>query len=243
MDLDRDSELSKDSPVDDIPTDGPPAAQEPKGPFDIGDEIVHVPTGGTGRVAELDPGLLGTPGAWLSLADQPTDVWAPITVIRRADEPRTRRSARPTRVWLKVGVAAAAVAVPAAMGAALWWKAAQAPAPADPASTVAIASTPAVPTTVAAAPTTQAVAIATDSDAERVYLNELAEAGVQLTQEEQGVAIGVAREHVAHGHLIGMRELIRRDFRERIPSLTEEQVEIAKVAVEHHFLAVTGRKQ
>lgn len=79
--------------------------------------------------------------------------------------------------------------------------------------------------------------------AQAVYLAELREAGVTLDPAEQAAAVGIADEHVAHGHLVGMREIIRADFRKRIPRLTDAEVEIAKVAVEHHFLAVTGRKQ
>jgi hypothetical protein len=90
------------------------------------------------------------------------------------------------------------------------------------------------PATVATVPVDQA---------ERDYLAELAYAGLDLTEPEQQAAVDIAREHVAHGHLTGMRTKIIEDLRERIPRLTDEQVDTARVAVEHHFLAVTGRKQ
>jgi hypothetical protein len=81
------------------------------------------------------------------------------------------------------------------------------------------------------------------SAAERVFLDELGYAGLQLTPEEQAAAVEVAREHVDHGHLVGMRTRILDDFAQRIPRLTDEQRDVARVAVEHHFQAVTGRKQ
>lgn len=81
------------------------------------------------------------------------------------------------------------------------------------------------------------------SEAETIYVAELAAAGVPLTPQEAQAAVTIARTHVDHGHLIGMREQIRSDFRAALPGLTDEQVETAKVAVEHHFLAVTGRRQ
>lgn len=131
----------------------------------------------------------------------------------------------------------------AAIVTAVWASYAVEPRVPAPAVAAATTTAPPSPTTVAAAPTTQAVTVSTDSEAERVYLNELAEAGLQLTPREQVEAIEIAREHISHGHLVGMRELIRKDFRERIPRLNKDEVEIAKVALEHHFLAVTGRKQ
>jgi hypothetical protein len=93
-------------------------------------------------------------------------------------------------------------------------------------------------------PVAAATAVTVPVDqAERNYLAELRYAGLDLTEPEQQAAVDIAREHVAHGHLIGMRTIIVGDFRERIPRLTDEQIDVARVAVEHHFLAVTGRKQ
>lgn len=80
-------------------------------------------------------------------------------------------------------------------------------------------------------------------EAEKVFLRELYYAGIQLTLGEQDIAVEIAREHVAHGHLIGMRHVITDDFLARIPRLTTEERDIARIAVEHHFQAVTGRKQ
>lgn len=93
--------------------------------------------------------------------------------------------------------------------------------------------------------TTPVAAVATipASEAETIFVAELEAAGVPLTPRQAEEAVGIAREHVAHGHLVGMRERIREDMRTAFPALTAEQVEVAKVAVEHHFLAVTGRKQ
>lgn len=92
-----------------------------------------------------------------------------------------------------------------------------------------------------------AVATVPVDEAEENYLFELnvalAVTGTQLTPAEQPVAVEIARKHVEHGHLIGMRVPILTDFERRIPRLTAEQRDIARVAVEHHFLAVTGRKQ
>ncbi|MBW0088255.1 hypothetical protein I4I73_03370 [Pseudonocardia sp. KRD-184] len=99
---------------------------------------------------------------------------------------------------------------------------------------------PATAITVAAAPAAPTLPL---TNAERIYLAELAEAGVPFAGPDADTAVVIAREHVAHGHLVGMREAIRADFRTRLPALTPDQVEDAKTAVEHHFLAVTGRKQ
>lgn len=79
--------------------------------------------------------------------------------------------------------------------------------------------------------------------AERVFLTELRDAGIVLTPPQQAEALTIAREHVAHGHLVGMRAQIRADWQAVAPGLSEEQVETARVVVEHHFLNVTGRKQ
>lgn len=79
--------------------------------------------------------------------------------------------------------------------------------------------------------------------AERVFLTELRDAGIVLTPPQQAEALTIAREHIEHGHLDGMRQQIRDDFRTRVGGLTEDQVESAKVVVEHHFRNVTGRKQ
>lgn len=122
-------------------------------------------------------------------------------------------------------IAAVAAAV-VAVSAGAWFAAAP-----DPAGQVTAAVNAALP-----APT------ATPAQTS-VYLAELAAAGVTLTPDEQTVAANIGEKHIAHGHLIGMREPIRADFRAGIPRLTVDQVEIAKTAVEHHFLAVTGRKQ
>ncbi len=92
-------------------------------------------------------------------------------------------------------------------------------------------------------PAVSVVAVSSVSEEERVFLAELAEAGVLLGGPDATEAVEIAREHVAHGHLVGMRERIREDVRAAVPWLTEEQVETAKVAVEHHFLAVLGRPQ
>ncbi len=92
-------------------------------------------------------------------------------------------------------------------------------------------------------PAVSVVAVSSVSEEERTFLAELAEAGVLLDGPDATAAVEIAREHVAHGHLVGMRERIRADFRAAVPWLTEEQVETAKVAVEHHFLAVLGRPQ
>ncbi len=93
------------------------------------------------------------------------------------------------------------------------------------------------------APSVAVVAAVSVSELERTFLAELAEAGVLLDGPDATAAVEIAREHVAHGHLVGMRERIREDVRAALPWLTEEQVETAKVAVEHHFLAVLGRPQ
>ena len=79
--------------------------------------------------------------------------------------------------------------------------------------------------------------------AEQVFVAELGDAGIRLTPPQQAVAVGIARKHVGHGHLIGMRQQIRDDFAAAFPALTAEQVDVARIVVEHHFLAVTGRKQ
>jgi hypothetical protein len=92
-------------------------------------------------------------------------------------------------------------------------------------------------------PVPAAAATVPVDQAERNYLAELAYAGLNLTPAEEQAAVDIAREHVAHGHLTGMRIPILTDFDERIPRLTDEQIEQARVAVEHHFQAVTGRKQ
>lgn len=80
-------------------------------------------------------------------------------------------------------------------------------------------------------------------EAEKVFLRELDFAGLELTLGEQDIAVEIAREHVAHGHLVGMRYRITDDFLARIPRLTTEERDIARIAVEHHFQTVTGRKQ
>lgn len=92
-------------------------------------------------------------------------------------------------------------------------------------------------------PVDQAPAASPFTPLEQRYLSELSEAGVQLSPSEAVVAVQIANVHVSHGHLIGMREQIRQDLRTRIAGLSEPEVEIAKVAIEHHFLNVTGRKQ
>lgn len=97
------------------------------------------------------------------------------------------------------------------------------------------------PDTEITAATTTAVIPA--SEAETIFVAELADAGITLTPAQALTAVDIARTHVAHGHLVGMREPIRRDLRDAFPHLDEEQVETAKMAIEHHFLAVTGRKQ
>ncbi len=92
-------------------------------------------------------------------------------------------------------------------------------------------------------PALSVVAVSSVSEEERTFLAELAEAGVLLDGPDATAAVEIAREHVAHGHLVGMRERIRQDVRAALPWLDETQVETAKVAVEHHFLATTGRSQ
>lgn len=130
---------------------------------------------------------------------------------------------RPHHPTLPVRIGA--VAILAAATATTWWATTATP-DAD--------ARPATPIVVQGVPLTAP---------ERIYLAELAEAGIDLNPTEKPVAVAIAREHVSHGHLIGMREIIRMDFRTDLPRLTDTQVETAKTAVEHHFLAVTGRKQ
>lgn len=113
------------------------------------------------------------------------------------------------------------------------------------ASVAAVVAFPVVwvttPDEVSAAPVS--VATIPVDEAERIYLAELEAAGVPIPPDRQQAAVDIAREHVAHGHLVGMRESIRSDFESRIPGLTEEQIDVARVVLEHHFLAITGRKQ
>jgi hypothetical protein len=98
-----------------------------------------------------------------------------------------------------------------------------------------------------AAPTSDlapaAVATLDPTAAEDRLLFELDTAGLNLTPAEQAAAVDIARKHVAHGHLIGMRAEILEDFAARIPRLSDEQDDVARVAVEHHFRAVTGKQQ
>lgn len=107
-----------------------------------------------------------------------------------------------------------------------------APVVSQPAATVT------APTTAPAAAPTRPV-----PEAEMVYLEELRFGGLKLSEAEQKIAVEIAREHVAHGHLNGMRYEITDDFFYRIPRLTTEERDIARIAVEHHFQQVTGRKQ
>lgn len=112
------------------------------------------------------------------------------------------------------------------------------------AASLAIAGTLAVLTPDSPPPTpVAAVATIPASEAETIFVAELEAAGIPLTPQQAETAVGIAREHVAHGHLVGMREPIRQDLRAAFPDFTDEQVEIAKVAVEHHFRFVTGRAQ
>lgn len=144
------------------------------------------------------------------------------TILARIPTPRRGRHAViPTRRQRRTKAAVAVGAASLALAATI----------------AALTPDPPVTTPVAAVATIPA------SEAETIFVAELADAGILLTPQQAETAVGIAREHVAHGHLVGMRESIRTDFRESIPSLTEEQVESAKIAVEHHFLAVTGRKQ
>jgi hypothetical protein len=92
-------------------------------------------------------------------------------------------------------------------------------------------------TTAAAA---QPVTVRSIDEAEMVYLAELSFGGVKLNEREQEIAVEIAREHVAHGHLDGMRYRITDDFFYRIPRLTTHERDVARICVEHHFKAVTG---
>jgi hypothetical protein len=93
-------------------------------------------------------------------------------------------------------------------------------------------------------PPAQPVAVRSIDEAEKVFLAELSFGGLDdLTLGEQDIAVEIAREHVAHGHLSGMRYRITDDFYFRIPRLTTEQRDIARICVEHHFKAVTGKSQ
>lgn len=92
-------------------------------------------------------------------------------------------------------------------------------------------------------PTRAAAVTVAATPAEAILLAELREAGVPVPAEAQPGMVAVARKHVAHGHLVGMRESIRADVRATLPGLTVEQVDTARVVVEHHFLRITGRKQ
>lgn len=137
---------------------------------------------------------------------------------RHGRRPETSKAAR-----VRSAVTRVAVALAVAVGAvfAVEW----------------IATAPAAPSSASVA------ALIPAAEAEVIYLSELADAGVLIPPDREQAAVEIAREHVAHGHLIGMREIIRQDFRERIGGLTEAQVDVARVVVEHHFLAVTGRRQ
>jgi hypothetical protein len=84
------------------------------------------------------------------------------------------------------------------------------------------------------------VTVRSIDEAEMVYLAELSFGGVKLTRAEQEIAVEIAREHVAHGHLDGMRYRITDDFYYRIPRLTTDERDVARICVEHHFKAVTG---
>jgi hypothetical protein len=139
----------------------------------------------------------------------------------RAPTPRTRRRARQA----KATAVGTALVVAVSVVAATW----TAPPPEQPTVTAAAAVSP---------QETERV-----RRAEQVYLAELAAAGIVLRPDEQQAALRIARDHVAHGHLVGMRERIREDWRNAVPRLTSEQVDVARIVVEHHFQAVTGRKQ
>lgn len=129
-----------------------------------------------------------------------------------------RGTVEPRRIGRRSGLVLAGTTAAAILLPALWLAPDQQPTP-----------TPATSITV--------------TDAERDYLAELAYAGIRLNPTEQTAAVEIAREHVAHGHLIGMRIPIMDDFNERIPRLSDEQVDTARVAVEHHFKNVTGKPQ
>jgi hypothetical protein len=147
-------------------------------------------------------------------------------ILDRAERPdvgrhratRGRPAARPQpsllRRWWNVAAAAAAGVV-----VAVPWLATPTPDPA--AATVATTTTA----------------------AEERLLFELDAAGLALTPAEQAAAVDIAREHVDHGHLVGMRAEILEDLAAHIPRLTDEQDDVGRIAVEHHFRAVTGKQQ
>lgn len=144
------------------------------------------------------------------------------TILARIPTPRRGRHAViPTRRQRRTKAAVAVGAASLALAATI----------------AALTPDPPVTTPVAAVATIPA------SEAETIFVAELADAGILLTPQQAEAAVGIAREHVAHGHLSGMREEIREDVRAAFPTLSEDQVEAAKVVVEHHFRAVTGRRQ
>lgn len=140
-------------------------------------------------------------------------------ILQRLGHPQYATPRPPRRPW--PAIAAAVVLVLAATG--IVWAAGDDPTPA------------AAPATDCPAPTPQQTGR---------YLSELALAGVPLpTPHARHTAASIGRTHIAHCHLVGMRWQIERDFHEQLPELTDQQITDARVAVEHHFLDVTGRKQ
>lgn len=86
------------------------------------------------------------------------------------------------------------------------------------------------------------VSVATPEQ-EQVFLSELRYSKVPLTPEQEQIAVDIAREHVKHNHLNGMRTVIEADVRRLLPHLDDQQVGDTRQNVEHHFQRVTGRKQ